>query len=425
MRHFPFLATLLYLFIFLSCTKENISNPEEDASGLNENDEPSVVEEEPQIRSNIPCENGLAGGYPCSGFDLVSYVPINFLGGKEANDSWGWTDPETEIEYAIIGVDDGTYFLDLSQPDAPVVLGVLPTATKPSIWRDIKVYQNHAFIVSEAEGHGLQVFDLTKLRTATPNQTFSADARLTDFGNAHNIAINEESGFAYVVGSNLYNGGPVFIDINDPKAPQHVGGYEEDSYTHDAQIVMYKGPDAAFSGREIFIGSNSVGGENNQVVILDVTQKENPQKITSITYSNGGYAHQAWLSEDQKYLIFGDELDEIMRGVKTQTRIIDLSTLNEPKFHMDYFGPTKAIDHNGYVKGTTFFMANYSYGMRAVDITQIEQKNLSEVGFFDTYPTHNNTEFVGAWNVYPYFESGHILISDINSGLFLVKAQAK
>ena len=425
MQNLPLFSLTLLFFLLLSCTKETITNPSEDGSALSENTETPVAEEALQISSNIPCENGLAGNYPCAGFDLISHVPINLLGGKEANDSWGWTDPETETEYAIIGVDDGTYFLDLNQPNAPIVLGHLPTATKPSIWRDIKVYQNHAFIVSEAEGHGLQIFDLKKLRTAIPNQTFSADARLTDFGNAHNIAINEESGFAYVVGSNLYNGGPAFIDVNDPTAPQLVGGYEADSYTHDAQIVMYDGPDAAFSGREIFIGSNSVGGENNQVVFLDVSQKENPQKISAFTYSNGGYAHQAWLTEDQKYLVFGDELDEIMRGVKTHTRIIDVSNLQEPVLHFDYFGPTTAIDHNGYVKGATFFMANYSYGMRAVDISAIEEKNLSEVGFFDTYPAHNNTEFVGAWNVYPYFESGHILISDINSGLFLVKAQSK
>lgn len=425
MQNFPRLLIILHLYLIFSCTKENITNPSGDTSDLGQNNETPVVEQQPQIRSNLPCENGFAGEYPCSGFDLITYVPINLLGGKQANDSWGWIDPETNIEYAIIGVDDGTYFLDLSQPDAPVILGVLPTATEPSLWRDIKVYQNHAFIVSEAEDHGLQVFDLTKLRAANPNQIFSADARLTDFGNAHNIAINEDSGFAYVVGSNLYNGGPVFIDISAPKAPQVVGGYEEDSYTHDAQIIIYDGPDEAFLGREIFIGSNSVGGENNQVVILDVTQKENPKKIASFTYSNGGYAHQAWLTEDQKYLVFGDELDEIMRGVKTQTRIIDMSNLEEPRLYFDYFGPTAAIDHNGYVKGVTFFMANYSYGMRAIDLSQIEEKNISELGFFDTYPQHNNTQFVGAWNVYPYFESGHILISDINSGLFLVKAQEK
>ncbi len=422
-RFSPLFYSALML-MFFACSKE-VEDPMDDSPNTDVLEPDSPTDETPQVLKQIPCENGMAGIYPCSGFDLISYVPLNILGGIEGNDSWGWTDPETDKEYALFGVDDGTVFVDLSQPEDPVVLGKLPTATQASIWRDIKVYQNHAYIVSEAKEHGLQVFDLTRLREATPNQIFSEDARLTTFGSAHNIAINEDSGFAYVVGSDLFKGGPIFIDLNDPKDPQQIGGYEADTYTHDAQIVLYKGPDKAYEGREILFGSNSVGGENNQVVILDVTDKSNPKKISAFTYSNGGYTHQAWLTEDQKFLILGDELDEINQGVKTHTRIIDVSNLEEPTLHMNHFGPSNAIDHNGYVSGNIFYMANYTFGIRALDISQIEEKNISEIGFFDTYPDNNDTTFFGAWNVYPYFKSGHILISDINSGLFLVKAKGE
>jgi Zn/Cd-binding protein ZinT len=57
-----------------------------------------------------------------------------------------------------------------------------------------------------------------------------------------------------------------------------------------------------------------------------------------------------------------------------------------------------------------------------LDISGIEEKQIVETGFFDTYPKDNNANFEGVWNVYPYFESGIIAINDINSGLFLVKA---
>ena len=413
---------LIILIIHFSCKKEELNPITDNQTNSNADSTQTGDPENSKIISNRPCENGLAGIFPCSGFDLMSFIPLDLFDAIEGNDSWGWTDPQTQKEYALFGVENGTVFIDISQPDAPIVLGKLPTATESSSYRDIKVYKNHAFIVSEARGHGLQVFDLTQLRNVTSNREFSADARLTTFGSAHNIAINEASGFAYVLGSESFNGGPIIIDINNPKSPQLVGGDEADSYTHDAQIVMYNGPDADYIGKEILVACNSVGGENNQVVILDVTNKEEIIKISSFTYSDGGYTHQGWFTDDHHYFILGDELDEILKGFKTLTRIIDLTDLDEPKLHMNFFGPTNAVDHNGYVKGSIFYMANYTYGMRALNIYGLQEKTISEIGFFDTYPKNNSTSFYGAWNVYPFFPSENILISDIDLGMFVVKA---
>jgi choice-of-anchor B domain-containing protein len=414
-------ALLLILLFFDFCTMNEVTddNDMEDIVVI-ENPQPSPQEDIANIF--YPCENGMAGVYPCSGYDLLSRVTLDDFESNSGNDNWGWTDPETGKEYVLSGLDDGTAFVDISNPEAPLYLGKLPTATVPSPWRDIKVFDNFAFIVSEAQGHGLQVFDLTRLRGLTEKEIFSADKRLTDFGNAHNIAINEESGFAYVIGSSLYQGGPVFIDINDPKNPKVVGGYADDSYTHDAQIVNYKGPDTAYQGKELFFGSNSDGGNNNQIIIVDVTDKENPQKINSITYQNGGYTHQGYLSEDHRFFFLGDELDELRYGSPTLTRIFDVSDLMNPELYFNYFAAVNAIDHNGYSKGDLFYLASYTAGIRVLDISGIEEKQIVETGFFDTYPQDNNADFEGVWNVYPYFESGVIAVNDINSGLFLVKA---
>ena len=86
-----------------------------------------------------------------------------------------------------------------------------------------------------------------------------------------------------------------------------------------------------------------------------------------------------------------------------------------------YSGPTNAIDHNGYVLGNEFFLANYTAGVRVLDISNIEDQVVTEKAFFDTYPSNNNTQFDGVWSVYPYFESGKIVISDINSGFFIIQ----
>ncbi|MDG1710960.1 MAG: choice-of-anchor B family protein [Flavobacteriaceae bacterium] len=416
------LALFLTLILFVFCTKSEVADSTSLVNdNLNQVDEPLVLSDD-VINSVFPCQNGMAGIYPCSGYDLLARISLEDFESASGNDNWGWTDPETGKEYVLSGLDDGTAFVDISNPEAPVFLGKLLTATEPSSWRDIKVYDNHAFIVSEAPQHGLQVFDLTKLRNLTADETFTADTRLNDFGSAHNIAINEESGFAYVIGSDLYEGGPVFIDINNPKNPEIEGGYSGDSYTHDAQIVIYNGPDTNFQGRELFFGSNSDGGANNKVVIVDVTDKENPQRVNTITYENGGYTHQGYLSEDHTYFFLGDELDELRFGSPSQTRIFDLTDLMNPLLHLNYFAGVNAIDHNGYSKNDLFYIANYTAGLRVLDISEIGNRRVSEIGFFDTYPQDNNAKFEGLWNVYPYFESGVIAINDINSGLFLVKA---
>ena len=418
MRRLSFLMVLFYLFN--SCSKkdndivisitDNLSEPTQN------------IDDDKIIEGKSYCENGFAGIYPCNGYDLLSRIPLEYFESVEGNDSWGWTDSFDGKEYALMGLDDGTAFVDISDPEVPLYLGKLPSATVNSSWRDIKVYEDYAFIVSEAPGHGLQVFDLSKLRSVKTQQTFDSDLNFNEFGNAHNIAINKESGFAYVLGSKLFDGGPAFIDINSPLNPSIVGGYSFSSYTHDAQVVKYHGPDTRFKEKEILFGSNSIGGENNQLIILDVTDKKNPKLISSIEYSNAGYTHQGWLSDDHKYFFLGDELDELKIGHRTKTRVFDIQNLENPIIHNTYYGQTASIDHNLYVKGSKIYMANYTSGMRVVDFINISDNDFREEGYFDTYPSDNSTNFFGAWNVYPFFSSGVILISDINYGLFIVKS---
>src|SRR6056300_1682049 len=162
------------------------------------------------------CENGFADIYPCNDYDLMGFVPIEQLGGavSEGNDCWGWTDPTTQKEYALFCATTGVAFVDITTPNKPILIGKLPTATVSSPWRDIKVYNNYAFVVADnATTHGMQIFDLTKLRNVSnPPETFTADTRYTGFGSAHNIVINETSGYAYAVGTSqleTYAGGPL------------------------------------------------------------------------------------------------------------------------------------------------------------------------------------------------------------------------
>ena len=194
------------------------------------------------------------------------------------------------------------------------------------------------------------------------------------------------------------------------------GGYSDDGYTHDAQVVIYNGPDTDYTGREIYIGSNK-----EKVVIVDVTDKNNPQHISSVTYSNFSYTHQGWITEDFKYYILGDESDEINFGFNTKTIVLDLTDLDNPIHSFDYSGPTLATDHNGYVNGDLFYLANNAAGLRVIDISDISNGEMTEIGFFDSHPLNDFAGYEGIWSTYPYFESGNIVISD-REGFLVVKS---
>lgn len=372
--------------------------------------------------AQTPCENGTAAGFPCENYDLMSIITLSDMDADSGNDSWGWTDPDTGKEYALMGLNNGTAFVDISDPVNIIYLGKLPTHNDfldfGDIWRDIKVFNNHAYIVSEITGHGMQVFDLTRLRNVTsPPVIFDEDAHYDGFGDAHNIAINEDTGFAYALGTQTFNGGGHYIDINNPTNPVAAGGASISGYTHDAQIVIYNGPDTDHTGKEIYLGSNE-----NEIVIIDVSNKSNPQLIASMSYSNLDYTHQGWLTEDQSLFVVNDEGDEVAFGFNTRTIVFDISDLDNPIFKFDFEGPTAATDHNLYIKDNKAYLANYSEGLRVIDISDIENENITQLGSFDTYPENNITGTDnGIWNVYPFFESGNIFLSDYNRGLFIVR----
>lgn len=393
-------------------------------------------------QTSAACTSGKAGAYPCKGVDLKGFIASGILGmsavGENAVDvslsgSWGWTDPQTGKDYALVGHSRGTSFVDVSDPSKPIFLGMLPVPTtgRESAWRELKTYKNHVFIVGDAAGqHGMQVFDLTQLRNVpNPPLTFKESARYTGVASTHEIAINEETGTAYLVGVNgsspSCGGGLHMVDIREPLNPKFLGCYTEPrsglrgtGYTHDVQCVLYRGPDTRFTNREMCFNFNETA-----LVISDVTNKTVPETISITSYPKVSYSHQGWITPDGRYLYMDDELDEMnnLTGGLTRTLIWNISNLARPELVKEYFGTTGAIDHNQYVKGRYLYQSNYTAGVRILDI--IDPANPVEVGYFDCVPAHDNPEFTGVWNAHPYFKNGAIVMNCIDQGLFIVKPQ--
>jgi choice-of-anchor B domain-containing protein len=337
------------------------------------------------------------------------------MGGTGGNDIWGWFDTETNKEYALVGMLNGTSFVDVSIPEDPIFLGSLLTQTIESNWRDIKVYKDHAYIVADAAGaHGMQVFDLTRLRGLAAPQTFLADIVYGDFENAHNVVINEDTGFAYAVGTNTCGEGLHIVDISVPNNPLFAGCHAS-AETHDAQCVIYQGPDVDHLNQEICFTSNE-----DHVSIVDVTVKSAPATISSFIYLELGFVHQGWLTDDHRFFLVGDELDETNFGVSTRTHVFDVSDLDSPGYVFAYEASTDATDHNLYVSGNRLFEANYSSGLRVLEFGDLVNRELTEIAFFDTFPFSDGANFLGAWSVYPYFPSGTLIVNDRSFGLFIL-----
>lgn len=368
------------------------------------------------------CVDGTAAGFPCQNVDLLSYLPLAEIGGGViGNDIWGWEDPQTGRDYAIMGRTNGTAFVDITEPTQPRYVGNLPSQSmSPAFifWRDIKVYKNHAFIVSEHRGHGMQVFDLTRLRNVqNAPATFTADTVYRRFDSAHNIFINEDSGRAYAVGSNTCRGGPHVVDVTTPKQPTFMGCYGEDGYTHDVQCIVYDGPDARFTGREICFASNE-----DTVTIIDLTDITSPQMLSRVGYPTARYTHQGWLTEDRRWFVFNDELDELTGAVPRQTSyILNVEDLTDPPAPMASTNRTTAIDHNLYITGGFVYESNYTAGLQIFDAASIPSGQLTEVGYFDVFPANDDALFEGTWSNYPFYDEGFVAVSGIDSGLFVLR----
>jgi choice-of-anchor B domain-containing protein len=328
------------------------------------------------------------------------------------------TDPENPVFLGSLHAHDG------DRHDAQAATGGGTGHAGASDHRDVKVYEHFALIVSEEAGHGMQVFDLSTLPAAdAPDlpRMFAETAHYDRFGNAHNIAVNTQSGFAYAVGSTAgaypYNGGLHIIDLSDPLNPARAGGYAGDGYTHDVQCVNYRGPDQALAGREICLAANE-----DTLTVVDVTVKSAPSLVSRTGYPGAAYTHQGWLSEDQRYFFLNDEADEQTTGWRTRTLIWDVADLNAPRLVEQYRAPSTATDHNHYVRGGFLFQSNYTSGLRVLDVRRPEAP--LEVGFFDTRPDSEAPVFEGTWSNYPYFSDGLVALSDIDRGLFLLRPAA-
>lgn len=369
-----------------------------------------------------PCVDGKAAIFPCDKVDLLSFTPHSVIaGGGNGNMLWGWVDPLTAREYVLYGSSTGLSFVDVTDPSAPELIGTLPSHSFQvwALWRDVRVYQGYAFVISEYDAHGMQVFDLSRLRNVTLKPAiFTADAHYPLVSNTHSLWINEATGYAYLSGTNTCSGGLHMVDVRDQLNPSYAGCYAGDGYTHESECLIYKGPDSRYRGHEICMAANE-----DTVTIVDVTDKANPVQLSRTGYPTAAYTHQGAFTPDHKWWIFNDEIDEEGGTVETMTTyIMEVPLLTAPKAPLLYDHGINSIDHNLYIHGSYIYQSNYTSGFKVLsyDKKSLAAGKLTPEAYFDVFPAADIDQYGGTWGNYK-FPSGNVAVSTIESGLFMLK----
>ncbi len=366
-------------------------------------------------------DGGLASGpaiaFPSSNIQLLAWLPVpQFNIGGAVNDTANvvesYVSPSGR-EYAIIGLSDGTGFVEVTDPGNPQIRSFIPSVE--SLWRDVRVHGQYCYTVSEGGG-GIQVINLANLDTsgATLVGNVTADGPIPT-QNTHTVFINNDSGYLYRAGGGQ-NGLRIYNLNTNPASPQYVAAWTA-RYVHEVTVVTYdSGP---YAGKEIAFACGGLNGGHGStgLYILDVTDKANIQQLSFYTYPNARYCHQGWLSPDKQYFYINDELDDTNFGFYSQTRIVDVSNLSAPTNAGTFTSGVNSIDHNLYTRDNLIFESNYRSGLRVFDAT--DPAAPVEIAFFDTWPEDDNASFNGLWDNDPFLPSGTILGSDIEKGLFI------
>ncbi len=332
---------------------------------------------------------------------------------QEYSNIWGYTDPQGR-EYALLGVDIGLAIIDITDPRHPVEVALVP-GPGPTAWREIKTYQNVAYVVSEATApnaySGVQVVDLSSLPDAVgfyysvlwPGVT-QANAR------AHTVSV-DEAGYLYIQGGTAtagtggVNGGIRVFTLTDPLLPQPVAYYNP-RYVHDAFIY-----------KNLLFDSNINDG--GHVDILDISDRSQPRLLTQLVYPRG-FSHNAGVTEDDNYLITTDEVPGYTVKFWDIRVLWDSDPANDGNIELvaEYIGNSEQIAHNVHVRGQYAYLSHYVEGVKVLDIS--DPRDPVEVAYYDTYPDPGEG-FAGDWGVYPYFPSGSIVVSDMQTGLYVFK----
>lgn len=322
------------------------------------------------------------------------------------NDIWGYVAPDG-TEYAIVGTVSGTSFVSLADPDD--IREVAFIAGDNSAWRDIKTFGEYAYTTADQGSQGITAFDLTDLpnNVTIKRNTYQIPGFAPTFDNAHNLYIDTLKGRLYTAGGSrqINDGGILIFDLNnDPMTPEYVAAAPE-TYSHD----VYVREDTLYCS-EIYDG---------ELAMYDISDL-NDIKTLGTTLTPFTFTHNAWTTDNSKFVFTTDE------RANAPVAAYDISDKEDIQktFEFRPLGSigTGTIPHNVHVIGDHLSISYYTDGLIVADASKPD--NIIEVANYDTWLGANG-DFNGCWGAYPFLPSGLTLLSDRQTGLYVVEVDYK
>lgn len=312
--------------------------------------------------------------------------------GQTLGNVWGYV--QAGREYALLGGEQGLIIVDVTDPDAPVLIQQIPGPI--NLWKEVRTYSHYAY--ASTEGGPLQVIDLSSLPSPVPPagvKIYDGDGPYAgQIQNIHTVHVDVAKGYLYLYGATSAGpGGAIVCDLNDdPFSPTYVGEYQFGGYIHDG-----------FVDNDTLYAAHINSG---QMAVVDITDKLNPVVLGTVITPNE-FTHNVWPTDDRKTAFTTDERNG---SYLTAYDVSDPSNISE----LDRFQCTPnsgSIPHNTHLLDDYAITAWYTDGVSVVDASN--PSNLVQVAWYDTYPEGVGGGFSGCWGVYPYLPSGNMIATNI------------
>jgi len=311
----------------------------------------------------------------------------------EYNDVWGYTAPNSD-EYALLGTVEGVSIVNVTDPNNIAEVDYVPFAS--STWYDMKTYQDYMYVATEGASEIL-IVDLSPLPDSA-----SVVGRYSGLTSSpHNIFIDTEMGILYVIEDFNFNPSVRILSLSDPTNPHELSTINSSNGGTDSH-------DAFAQDSVLYVAE----GSSPTIGIFDVSDPTNPFLLSRLPIPAGGYSHQVWVTEDNKYMVTTEET------VGQTVKIWDIQDLDNISLMSEYLGGSQ-LAHNAYFKDNLIYVSHYESGLKVLDYT--DPAEVTEVGFYDTYPQRESPDFNGAWGVYPFTQNGTTLVSDTQTGLYVLQ----
>lgn len=322
------------------------------------------------------------------------------------NEVWGIA--HLGREYAVIGSTAGTHFIDVTDPAVLQEVAFVPGKAQGSIiiHRDYHDHQGYLYAVADEGASSLQIIDYTTLPDSV-RVVYDDDALIR---RAHNIFIDSATNklYALAIRSNTAFYPMSVYDITQPTQPVFLGGYNNFGNGNIGHVH-----DAFVQNDTAFLNCGYDG-----LYVVDFADPSSPTLLGNMeTYPSQGYNHSGWVAPSGSYYYLGDENHNLPVKVVRITDLTDLqvvATLDAGATH------SFSIPHNIIAKGDELFVSYYYDGLQVYDVSDPTQP--VRTFFYDTYSGPERNSYEGAWGVYPFLPSGRILLSDMQSGLFVFEA---